>query len=60
MSNQVPIMYRYITSEHSQLTEHYEISTFINYLKEHQLPHAINASHATPTARFNWGSMLLN
>ena len=31
----------------------------INYVSEHQLPHAINASHITPTTHINWGPMIL-
>ena len=33
--------------------------SFINYFSEHQLPHVIDASHATPTTHVNRGSELL-
>ena len=32
---------------------------FINYFSEHQLPHAVDASHTTPTIRVNQGPKLL-
>jgi len=42
----------YITSDHML------IANFINYVREQQLPHTINTSHATPTTHVNWGPML--
>jgi len=35
-------------------------SVIINYVSEHQLPHAIDASHTTPITCVNQGLMLLN
>ena len=49
----------YITVEHSQFTVHYEISIFINYVSEHQLPYVVNVSHTMPISRVNRGLMLL-
>jgi len=43
----------YITGEHSQFTVHYEISSFINYVSEHQLSHIVNASHTMPSTHVN-------
>ena len=43
----------YITSDHML------IANFINYVREQQLPHTINTSHATPTTHVNWGPILL-
>ena len=51
--------YRYVIREHSQFIVHYEQFIIINYISEHQLSHAIDASHTTPTSRVNRGSMLL-
>jgi len=35
------------------------MSIFINYVSEHQLPHAVNVSHITFTTRLNCGLKLL-
>jgi len=34
-------------------------NSVINYVSEHQLLHAVNAFHTTPTTYVNWGFMLL-
>jgi len=44
------IYYRtYITSDHMS------VAIFISYVSEHQLPHAANTSHTTPTTHAKWG-----
>ena len=44
----------HVSSEHNQ--SQYII---IYYVREHQLPHAVDPSHTTPTTRVNRGPMLL-
>ena len=36
-----------------------DFSFVINYVSEYQLPHAVDASHTTPTTRVNQGPKLL-
>ena len=33
-------------------------NSVINYVSEHQLPHAVNVFHTTSTTHVNWGPML--
>ena len=38
---------------------HMLMSIFVNYISEHQLPHALNTSHTTPITHINWDPILL-
>ena len=42
-----------------KITVYYEQFIFINYVSEHRLSHAVDASYSTPTTRVNRDFMLL-
>ena len=47
------------TSEHSQSLYAFKQFIIINYVSEHQLLHAVDAFHTTPTTHVNRNPMLL-
>ena len=49
----------YGISKTRSVTIQYKQFIIINYVSEHQLSHAVGASHTAPTTHVNWGRMLL-
>jgi len=52
-------MYIQQMSTHQLTMQYVRFNFVINYISEHQFPHAVNTFYTTPTTHINWGPMLL-